>query len=142
MPRRIFIEAEVTPQVALLCREPVASTRHRPLTCSAVLLSTSPNARAGLPQFVCAPSSGHSSQVWGTQFSILDPFQFLSQDGKCYLRFAGKWHPVVERGIVPAVEALPHLVKQSIRLTVAAAVTEYLVETKLSKKPKTLAAYA
>jgi hypothetical protein len=55
MPRRMFIEAEVTPQVALLCREPVAATRDRPLTCSAVLLSTSPNARAGLPQFVCAP---------------------------------------------------------------------------------------
>jgi hypothetical protein len=29
-----------------------------------------------------------------------------------------------------------------MRLTVAAAVTEYLVETKLSKKPKTLAASA
>jgi hypothetical protein len=88
--------------------------------------------------------------------------QLKPQDGEYYLRFAGKWHPVgsdtllaldakaakekllrdVERGIVPAVEALPHLVKQSIRLTVAAAVTEYLVETKLNKKPKTLPAYA
>jgi hypothetical protein len=87
--------------------------------------------------------------------------QLRPQDGEYYLRYAGKWHPVgsdpllaldakaakekllrdVERGVVPVVEALPHLVKQPTRLTVAAAVTEYLVETKLSKKPKTLAAY-
>jgi integrase/recombinase XerD len=87
--------------------------------------------------------------------------QLSPQDGQYYLRFAGKWHPVgsdpllaldakaakekllrdLERGVVPVVEALPHLVKQPTRLTVAAAVTEYLVETKISKKPKTLAAY-
>jgi hypothetical protein len=84
--------------------------------------------------------------------------QLRPQDGEYYLRYAGKWHPVgsdpllaldakaakekllrdVERGVVPVVEALPHLVKQPTRLTVAAAVTEYLVETKLSAGPSGL----
>jgi hypothetical protein len=52
-PMWIFIEAEVVPQVALLCVEPIASVHDRPLICSAALLSTSPNARAGPLQFVC-----------------------------------------------------------------------------------------
>jgi hypothetical protein len=78
------------------------------------------------------------------------------QDGEYYLRCAGKWYPVgndpllaldakaakekllraVERGTVPAFEALPHLSPptEETRLTVESAINTYMTTGKAAQK--------
>jgi hypothetical protein len=80
------------------------------------------------------------------------------QDGEYYLRCAGKWYPVghdpllaldakaakekllraVERGTVPAFEALPHLSPPTgeTRLTVESAINTYMTTGKAAQKDR------
>jgi integrase len=82
--------------------------------------------------------------------------RLMAQDGKYYLRCAGKWYPVgndpllaldakaakekllraVERGTVPELEALPHLnpPTEETRLTVESAINTYMTTGKAAQK--------